>query len=99
MMFSPFLSKIVSASSAVHCYACRKKETKEAIECTGALRSEVCLYEEKLAWHVWVSFWPAPTVRAVSFVDMDQRAYTIHRTDCLSRQNPSLIRRKNPAKF
>ena len=40
-----------------------------------------------------------PTVRAVSFVDMDQRAYTIHRTECLSRQNPSLIRRKNPAKF
>ena len=36
---------------------------------------------------------------AVSFVDMDQRAYTIHRTECLSRQNPSLIRRKNPAKF
>ena len=35
----------------------------------------------------------------VSFVDMDQRAYTIHRTECLSRQNPSLIRRKNPAKF
>ena len=32
---------------------------------------------------------------------MDQRAYTIHRTECLSRQNPSLIhvRRKNPAKF
>ena len=52
----------------------------------------------KLAWHIWVSFWPAPTVRAVSFVDMDQRAYTIHRTECLSRQNPSLIRRKNPAK-
>ena len=38
-------------------------------------------------------------MRAVSFVDMDQRAYTIHRTECLSRQNPSLIRRKNPAKF
>ena len=36
---------------------------------------------------------------AVSFVDMDQRAYTIHRTECLSRQNPSLIRRKDPAKF
>ena len=46
MMFSPFLSKIVSASSAVHCYAYREKETKETIECTGALRSEVCLYEE-----------------------------------------------------
>ena len=38
-------------------------------------------------------------MRAVSFVDIDQRAYTIHRTECLSRQNPSLIRRKNPAKF
>ena len=103
MMFSPFLSKIVSALSAVHCYAYREKETKETIECTGALRSEVCLYEENLLGtfpgHVWVSFWPAPTVRAVSFVDMDQRAYTIHRTECLSRQNPSLIRRKNPAKF
>ena len=40
------------------------------------------------------SMWPAaaaPTVRAVSFVDMDQRVYTIHRTECLSRQNPSLI--------
>ena len=49
MMFSPFLSKIVSALSAVHCYAYREKETKETIECTGgsgALRSEVCLYEE-----------------------------------------------------
>ena len=29
---------------------------------------------------------------------MDQRAY-IHRTECLLRQNPSLMRRKNPAKF
>ena len=38
-------------------------------------------------------------MRAVSFVDMDQRAYTIHHTECLSRQNRSLIRRKNPVKF
>ena len=60
-------------------------------------RSAPGLYEEN--WLGLVSFWPAPTVRAVSFVDIDQRAYTIHRTECLSRPNPSLIRRKNPAKF
>ena len=98
MMFSPFLNKIVSASSAVHCYAYREKKTKETIECTRALRSEVCLYEEN--WLGTFGFHSGPRpVRAVSFVDMDQRAYTIHRTECLSRQNPSLIRRKNPAKF
>ena len=58
MMFSPFLSKIVSASSAVHCYAYREKETKEAIECTGALRSEICLYEEN--WRGTVGFHSGP---------------------------------------
>ena len=58
MMFSPFLSKIVSASSAVHCYAYREKETKETIECTGALRNEVCLYEEN--WLGTVGFHSGP---------------------------------------
>ena len=75
----------------------RQKKQLSAPELSAA--KYVCMRKTGLYWHGWVSFWPAPTVRAVSFVDMDQRAYTIHRTECLSRQNPSLIRRKNPAKF
>ena len=43
-MFSHFVSKIVSASSAVPCYTYR--EEKKTIKRIGALRSEVCLYEE-----------------------------------------------------
>ena len=45
-------------SAAVHCYAYREKETKETIECTGALRSEVCLYEEN--WLGTVGFHSGP---------------------------------------
>ena len=98
-MFSPFLSKIVSASSAVHCYAYREKETKETIECTGALRSEVCLYEENWLGTVGFHSGPRPLCELYLLLTWINglTQYTVR--NALSRQNPSLIRRKNPAKF
>ena len=73
----------------------RQKKQLSAPELSAA--KSVCMRKTGLARLGFIL--PRAHCAAVSFVDMDQRAYTIHRTECLSRQNPSLIRRKKPAKF
>ena len=77
----------------------RRRQKKQLSAPELSATKYVCMRKTGLARLGFILARAHCTVRAVSFVDMDQRAYTIHRTECLSRQNPSLIRRKNPAKF
>ena len=50
MMFSPFLSKIVSASSAVHCYAYRRRRQKKQLSAPElSAAKSVCMKKTGLA--------------------------------------------------
>ena len=71
----------------------RRRQNKQLSAPELSAAKYVCMRKTGLARLGFILAGPRP------LCDMDQRAYTIHRTECLSRQNPSLIRRKNPAKF
>ena len=95
--WTTFLGSTTTASHGPRCDVWLKQRIAR-IACMHRSSPQRSLFVRgKLAWRVRVSFWPI--VRAVSFVDMHQRAYTIHRMEDLLRQNPSLVGRKNPAKF
>ena len=67
-MFSPFLSRFVSVSSAWDCYAHRENKRYKRNQSAPELSAARFSMWGKLAWRVLVSFWPTVPRTAIKLV-------------------------------